>query len=77
VANLKPFDRKALRDKATGVAQKSGQLELPLFHSEIHVENQSIGYWVNPDNFPKMFTTLPMMLKISITLFSFRLEFFI
>ena len=33
VANLKPFDRKALRDKATGVAQKSGQLELPLFHS--------------------------------------------
>lgn len=39
VAAPKPFDIKALKDKAKGIVPKNGQLSLPLFHSEIHIEN--------------------------------------
>ena len=52
VASTKPFDRQALRDKAKGIVPKNGQLSLPLFHSEIHIENQGIEMGVLESGIP-------------------------
>ena len=52
VADLKPVDRKALRDKAMGIVPINGQLPLILFHSEIHIENQGIEMGVLESGIP-------------------------